>query len=203
MIIDLMRLTVLVSTNPTHMKATRISLYAALVLSFIASLLYRPATWLAFEKGEAQLFIPLLAPIAFALFVIGYTTDRYFLVRSGSIPLIRAVMQVGFALVFLTFLARGELREYKDANEQRAASDNISLLLKHREAAVRAQTCEVLGYRGGSEAKMLIQSMSKDVSPSVRTRCRKALEHVERAESATIAPSDQPQETATEERVAE
>ena len=198
-----MRLTVLVSTNPTHMKATRITLYAALVLSFIASLLYRPATWLAFEKGEAQLFIPLLAPIAFALFVVGYSADRYFLVRSGSIPLIRAVMQVGFALVFLTFLARGELREYKDANEQRAASDNINLLLKHREAAVRAQTCEILGYRGGDDAEMLIESMSSDPSPSVQTRCREALEHLVNAKPVVDSPSDQPQEPATEERVAE
>ena len=122
MTINLMRLTVLVSTTPTHMKAPRIILYVALVVSFIASLLYRPATRLAFEKGEAQLFIPLLAPIGFALFVIGYSADRYFLVKSGTIPLIRAVMQFGFAMVFLTFLARGELREYKDANEQRAAS---------------------------------------------------------------------------------
>ena len=178
MTIDLMRLTVLVSTNPTHMKATRIILYVALVVSFIASLLYRPATWLAFEKGEAQLFIPLLAPIGFALFVIGYSADRYFLVKSGTIPLIRAVMQFGFAMVFLTFLARGELREYKDANEQRAASNNVLLLLKHREAAVRAQTCEVLSYRGGVDARVMISGMLNDTSPSVRTRCQKALERL-------------------------
>lgn len=198
-----MRLTVLVSTNPTHMKATRITLYAALVLSFIASLLYRPATWLAFEKGEAQLFIPLLAPIAFALFAIGYTADRYFLVRSGTIPLIRAVMQVGFALVFLTFLARAELREYNSANEQRAAADNVLLLLKHREAAVRAQTCEVLGYRGGISSKELIQSMSNDPSPSVRSRCLKALTRIEQSRA---IPNNSPSETpdaANTERVTE
>ena len=203
MIISLMRLTVLVNTNPTHMKATRILLYAALVLSFIASLFYRSATWLAFEKGEAQLFIPLLAPIAFALFVVGYSADRYFLVRSGTIPLIRAVMQVGFALVFLTFLGRGELREYKDANEQRAASDNVLLLLKHREAAVRAQTCEVLGYRGGLEAKKLIQSMSNDISPSVRARCSKALNNLVGPRVSPSGPSDQLPNAATEERVAQ
>lgn len=185
MTINLMRLTVSVNTNPTHMKATRITLYVALVLSFAASLLYRPATWLAFEKGEAQLFIPLLAPIGFALFVIGYSADRYFLVKSGTIPLVRAVMQVGFALVFLTFLARGELREYKDANEQRAASDNILLLLKHREAAVRAQTCEVLGYRGGADTKALVTSMLNDTSPSVRTRCQQALDSIKSAAKPT------------------
>ena len=139
-------------------------------MSFVASLLYRSAAWLAFEKGEAQIFIPLLAPIAFALFVIGYSADRYFLVKSGTIPLIRAVMQVGFAMVFLTFLARGELREYKDANEQRAASDNILLLLKHREAAVRAQSCEVLSYRGEAGAVTMISGMLNDTSPSVRDK---------------------------------
>ena len=203
MIIDLMRLTVLVSTNPIHMKATRITLYAALVLSFIASLLYRSATWLAFEKGEAQLFIPLLAPIAFALFVIGYAADRYFLVRSGTIPLIRAVMQVGFALVFLTFLGRGELREYKDANEQRAASDNITLLLNHREAAVRAQTCEVLGYRGGKEAQELIETMTHDVSPSVRSRCNKALQILVNSGKRTDSSIDQSPNAENEERVAQ
>ena len=188
MTINLMRLTVVVSTNPTHMKATRIILYVALVMSFVASLLYRSAAWLAFEKGEAQLFIPLLAPIAFALFVIGYSADRYFLVKSGTIPLIRAVMQVGFAMVFLTFLARGELREYKDANEQRAASDNIILLLKHREAAVRAQTCEVLSYREEAEAVTMISGMLNDTSPSVRTRCQQALKRLNERAQKTPPP---------------
>lgn len=175
MTINLMRLTVVVSTNPTHMKATRIALYAALVMSFVAALLYRSAAWLAFEQGEAQLIVPLIAPIAFALFVIGYSADRYFLVRTGHIPLIRAVMQIGFALVFLTFLGRGELREYKDANEQRAAADNIQLMLKHREAAVRAQACEVVGYRAYAGAEKLLKAMRQDPSPSVKARCSQAL----------------------------
>ena len=199
MTIDLMRLTVVVSTNPTHMKATRIALYAALVMSFVAALLYRSAAWLAFEQGEAQLIVPLIAPIAFALFVIGYSADRYFLVRTGHIPLIRAVMQIGFALVFLTFLGRGELREYKDANEQRAAADNIHLMLKHREAAVRAQACEVIGYRANASDAQLLKAMRQDPSPSVKARCEQALVRLQSPErSATEA-----EEPAADERKAQ
>ena len=97
-------------------------------------------------------------------------------------------MQVGFAMVFLTFLARGELREYKDANEQRAASDNILLLLKHREAAVRAQTCEVLSYRGEAEAVTMISGMLEDTSPSVRSRCQQALKRLNDRAQKTPAP---------------
>ena len=116
-------------------------------------------------------------------------------------------MQVGFAMVFLTFLARGELREYKDANEQRAASDNILLLLKHREAAVRAQSCEVLLSRSFEAAKM-VSGMLNDTSPSVRTRCQQALKRLNERAQETPTPLSEdnlkgsPNEQKTNERFA-
>ena len=129
------------------------------------------------ERATLLLWVPLVAPVAFTVFVLIYTVDRWLLVRKRAYPLVRAFVQVGVTLVFLTSLMQRQAVEYKAATEKQAAPEATSSLLKHREARVRAAACELLSMRGELKHYATIEMLSLgDKSPVVQERCAKALE---------------------------
>ena len=98
-------------------KRLHIGLYVALLTSAAGSLLYTHGLWQAFGAGDLSLWVPLVAPVAFTVFVLIYTIDRWLLVRKHDYPVVRAFVQVGVTLVFLTSLMQRQAVEYKEATE--------------------------------------------------------------------------------------
>ena len=158
-------------------KWLHIGLYIALLTSAAGSLLYTPKLWLAFGAGDLALWVPLIAPAAFTVFVIIYTIDRWLLVRRRHYPLVRAFVQVGVTLVFLTSLMQRQALEYHEATEKQASPEAVSSLLKHREARVRAVACELLAMKGELPQYAAIEALAlRDKSPIVQERCANALQ---------------------------
>ena len=165
------------NTTQQTRKWLHIGLYIALLTSAAGSLFYTQGLWQAFGAGVLALWVPLVAPVAFTVFVLIYTVDRWLLVRKRAYPLVRAFVQVGVTLVFLTSLMQRQAVEYKAATEKQAAPEATSSLLKHREARVRAAACELLSMRGELKHYATIEMLSLgDKSPVVQERCAKALE---------------------------
>ena len=54
-------------------KRLHIGLYVALLTSAAGSLLYTHGLWQAFGAGDLSLWVPLVAPVAFTVFVLIYT----------------------------------------------------------------------------------------------------------------------------------
>ena len=185
------------STTQKTRKWLHIGLYIALLTSAAGSLLYTHGLWVAFGAGDLALWVPLVAPAAFTVFVIIYTVDRWLLVRRRDYPIVRAFVQVGVTLVFLTSLMQRQAVEYKAATEVQAAPEATSSLLKHREARVRAAACELLAMRGELKQYANIELLALgDKSPVVQERCSKALETLRAVGQKTPAQEPkQPNET--------
>lgn len=165
------------NTTQQTRKWLHIGLYIALLTSAAGSLFYTHGLWVAFGAGDLALWVPLIAPAAFTVFVLIYTVDRWLLVRRRDYPIVRAFVQVGVTLVFLTSLMQRQAVEYKAATEVQAAPEATGSLLKHREARVRAAACELLSIRGELKQYPNIEMLALgDKSPVVQERCSKALD---------------------------
>jgi hypothetical protein len=174
-------------------KWLHIGLYVALLTSAIGSLFYTRGLWEAFGAGDLSLWVPLVAPVAFTVFVIIYTIDRWLLVKRRQYPLVRAFVQVGVTLVFLTSLMQRQAVEYKEATEIQASPEAVSELLEHREARVRAAGCELLALRGELPHYPSIEALAlRDKSPVVQERCAKALGALRAMSRKTQPPTPKP-----------
>jgi hypothetical protein len=92
----------------------------------------------------------LLAPaLCFGVFLLVYAIDRFRLVRFRGYPSGRALFQVFFGVVFLMLLLPSSIVEYRSALSSRPARDELSALMRHRDARVRAMACELAGLRPG------------------------------------------------------
>ncbi len=185
------------STTQKTRKWLHIGLYIALLTSAAGSLFYTHGLWVAFGAGDLALWVPLVAPGAFTVFVLIYTIDRWLLVRRRDYPVVRAFVQVGVTLVFLTSLMQRQAVEYKAATEKQAAPEATSSLLKHREARVRAAACELLSMQGELKHYATIEMLALgDKSPVVQERCAKALETLRAVgQKAPKQEANQPSET--------
>lgn len=173
-------------------KRLYIGLYVALLTSAAGSLFYTHGLWLAFGEGDLALWVPLIAPVAFTVFVLIYTVDRWLLVRKHHYPVVRAFVQVGITLVFLTALMQRQAFEYKQATEVQAAPEAVSGLLKHREARVRAAACELLAMRGALGEYARIEGLAlRDRSAEVQERCLEALGTLRALDERAAAPTQE------------
>lgn len=174
-------------------KWLHIGLYIALLISAVGSLFYTHGLWEAFGAGDLSLWVPLVAPVAFTVFVLIYTVDRWLLVKRRQYPLVRAFVQVGVTLVFLTSLMQRQAVEYTEATEILASPEAVSDLLKHREARVRAAGCELLALRGDLPQYPVIEALAlRDKSPVVQERCSKALGALRVMSQKTQSPDPTP-----------
>jgi len=148
-----------------------------LLASSTCTLLFTKQLWEGFGQGNLPLVAPLLAPVAFTAFLVIYTVDRWLLIRRRRYPMMRALVQIGVALVFLTWLIDGQSNQFQVASEQQAKPTATSVLLKHREARVRAAACELMGLRHETQAYEQVEALALgDRSDQVRSRCSVALE---------------------------
>ena len=158
-------------------RRLHLALYFMLLASAACTLLFTKQLWEGFGAGNLPLLAPLLAPLAFVAFLAIYTADRWILIRKHRYPVLRAAVQVAMALVFLTWLAETQTNQFQLASEQQAKPTATSSLLKHREARVRAATCELMALRGEQKAYEHIEGLALgDRSEQVRSRCTEALE---------------------------
>ncbi|MBT6177805.1 MAG: hypothetical protein HOI23_11215 [Deltaproteobacteria bacterium] len=174
-------------------KWLHIGLYIALLASAAGSIFYTQGLWAAFGAGDLSLWVPLVAPAAFTVFVLIYTVDRWLLVKRRGYPLVRAFVQVAVTLAFLTSLMQRQAVEYKEATEIQASPEAVSDLLAHREARVRAAGCELLALRGELPKYQAIEALAlRDKSPVVQDRCTKALDALRAMTQKTQIPTTAP-----------
>lgn len=149
--------------------------YAMLVVSAGATLLAGDRLWGAVRLGDLPIWAPLLAPIAFTLFVVLFAIDRWIQVQRNHYNFMRAFFQVGLAVIFLSFLWPHQAEELRAARQTVRASDPVLRLLRHREPDVRAAACELLGLRRQAQAYAQVQDLAtNDTSPHVREQCARA-----------------------------
>ncbi len=177
-------------TDVGSRRALRIAVYAFLVASAAAVFFLGDQLWTAARQGDVPIWMPLVAPSIFTLFVVVYAFDRWLLVRRRASSLGRAVLQVVFAIIFLSLLWPQQASQYRETMRARQAEDYAVMLLRHRQAEVRAAACELLGLRAQISQGPQIQKLAEaDDSPRVRAVCHQALERLT-AESAESPKSN-------------
>jgi hypothetical protein len=157
-------------------RALRIVVYVLLLSSAATTFFFGERLWAAVESGELPLWVPLMAPGAFTLFVAVYTLDRWMLVRRRASSLGRALLQVAFAMVFMTLLWPQQTTRFREARRAAHGVDDVVRLLEHGDPDVRAAGCELVGWRAETDRYAAIDTLANhDPSPRVRGVCREAL----------------------------
>jgi hypothetical protein len=156
-------------------RPLRLLSIAFLIASAAVTFVSGPRLWSAATLGALPLWVPLLAPIAFTLFIAILTVDRLFLARGRGRFLLRTMIQLSFAAAFLALLWPQQLRAYRHAQDN-APQDVAEQLLHHRDPRVRAVSCELLGLRGQAGAVAYVSELAtSDASLRVRAACAAAL----------------------------
>lgn len=127
----------------------RLVLYLVLVVSALVTMLGLPAIERRVDATTLDPFWLLAPSLCFGIFLLVYAIDRFRLVRFRSYPSGRALFQVFFGLVFLMLLLPSSIVEYRSALVSRPARDELTALMHHRDARVRAMACELAGLRSG------------------------------------------------------
>jgi len=157
----------------------RLVLYLALVVSAVVTMLGLPAIQRRVDSNTLDPFWLLAPALFFGLFLMIYAVDRFRLVRFRSYPSGRALIQVFAGLVFLMLLLPSSIVEYRSALVSRPARDELTALMHHRDARVRALACELAGLRrgGGRYVQALGQALA-DRNNRVSAAARLALRRV-------------------------
>ncbi|MBN2361203.1 MAG: hypothetical protein JXR83_17240 [Deltaproteobacteria bacterium] len=157
----------------------RLVLYLALVVSALVTLFGLPEIQ---RRVDANTLAPLwlLAPaFFFGLFLLVYAVDRYRLVHFRSYPSGRALFQVFLGVVFLMLLLPSSIVEYRSALTSRPSRDELSTLMRHRDARVRALACEVAGTRReGTSYLQALGNALADRNGKVSAAARQALRRI-------------------------
>jgi hypothetical protein len=157
-------------------QAIRILLYAVLVVSAGASFLLGDRLWHAAQVGTLPRWAALAPACAFTLFVVIYTIDRLLLVTRRRYPTGRAFFQIAFAVLFLGLLWPTEVSRLQESRRRATQPDAVLRLLGHRDDDVRAAACELLAWRGDTEAAPALEKLAaKDPSAEVRAACARAV----------------------------
>ncbi|MEE8410642.1 MAG: hypothetical protein V3T05_13655 [Myxococcota bacterium] len=157
----------------------RIVVYVMLVLSAGAAFWLGDRLWEAVRDGRMPIWVALIPPTTFTLFVLVYAVDRWLLVKRRGVPIARACLQVVFALLFVGLLWPHQASELR-ATRRSQEPDRAVRLLRHADPDVRAAMCELIALRAQVTARDRITAMADgDKSPDVRDACRRALSRLE------------------------
>ncbi|MEK7706118.1 MAG: hypothetical protein AAB426_14250 [Myxococcota bacterium] len=163
----------------TWRRIVRVAVYAMLVVSAGTTLFVGESLWSAAGAGSLPMWSALVPVATFAAFVVVYGVDRALLVWRRGYPLMRAVVQTGLALAFLTFLLPHQASELRAARQQLGDMDDIDRLLSYRDARVRAAACELAAWRHETRHRSRISQLARqDKKDSVRAACAVALEQL-------------------------
>ena len=175
------------TTDRKDRRILRVLVYVMLALSALGTFLVGDRLWAAARVGDVPLWTPLVAPGAFTAFVIVYAADRWLLVRAVRYPVARAIVQVAFAVVFMSLLWPHQASELRQAKAITHEADVAVRMLESPNEEVRALACEVLGWRVQISAEEALQRVVRDdPAAQVQARCREALG---RLQGATAPPS--------------
>jgi hypothetical protein len=171
------------STPGISGRVVRITVFFALAVSALASFAFGGRLWRAVEHGNLPLWAALAAPCGFTLFVCIYAADRWLLVKQHRYPLGRALIQIAFALVFLTLLWPGQVlhfRQFKRAGK----IDRVASLLHHSDASVRASMCELAALQSRTDLLPAVRHIAgHDRDAMVRSLCIGAAHQLEDTET--------------------
>lgn len=161
---------------PDARRPFRIALFVLLAASAGGAFLLGGRLWALVHEGGLPVWAPLVAPIAFTAFVILLAIDRLLLVRRHGYPFVRALVQVGLAVAFLSFLWPSQAAEWRAARAHDRELGPGHQLLRSSDPLVRAAACELLAYRGQKAATARIEQLAQhDRNPAVRDACSRAL----------------------------
>lgn len=168
--------------HPTEARGRqilRLLVYIMLVTSAATTFLMDESLWEAARRGSLPVWAALIPPAIFTLFVVAYTCDRWLLVRRHQAPLTRSLVQVIFAVLFLTLLLPRQAAEFRSTKEFNSQRDPVERLLNHPDANVRSAICELVGWRGqvGLTGQVSILAQH-DKDENVRESCQKAIEQL-------------------------
>ena len=160
----------------------RVVVYAMLACTAGITVVFGEALWTAFRDGLLPRWAPLIAPAAFTAFTVVYTLDRWFLVRHRGYSQSRALMQVAFALIFLTLLLQPQAQEMRLPRPAARQDAAAMLLCEHPDASVRAAACETFSGQVSVAVFDRVVGLSQhDVDEAVRQACILALERLHTA----------------------
>ena len=153
--------------------------YVMLACTAGITVVFGEALWSAFRDGLLPRWAPLVAPAAFTAFTVVYTLDRWFLVRHRGYSQSRALMQVAFALVFLTLLLQPQAQEMRLPRPPARHDSAAMLLCEHADAGVRAAACDIFSGQVSVPIFDKVVSMSQgDDAAAVQQSCTRALERL-------------------------
>ena len=157
-------------------KILRVIVYLLLVLSAGTTFFFPTQLWTAVRAGGLPIWIAALPSICFVGFVFVYTIDRWFLVWKQNYPPVRALLQVAFAIIFLTTVLPEQATSYRQAKVEKMSKKPINQLLGYKDPIVRSLACELVGWRGQVKATPRITHLAEnDESGKVRLVCSEAL----------------------------
>ena len=173
-------------------KQLRVAVYVFLVASAATTFFFSDRLWTAARLGELPIWAPLIAPGTFTLFVVVYALDRWMLVRQRASSLMRAFMQVAFAIIFVTLLWPQQAAQYRQTVRAKGDDDYAVRLLHHRDPDARAAACEIIGLRAQIGQSSTIERLARsDDVDFVRRACAQALDRL----SAGAPPDPDPPRT--------
>ena len=177
-------------TALSQRRLLRVAIYVSLVVSAAATFFLGDRLWAAARLGNVPIWMPLIAPLTFTIFVAVYSADRTLVARQRGWSLRRDLLPVAFALAVLSLLWPHHATEYRATVASRIGRDYAPVLLRSRQAQVRAAGCELLGLRAQLANVHDVQSLAEtDPSPLVREVCAEAFERLSAGAAGPGAPS--------------
>ena len=157
---------------PGAVPYLRLALFAILLLAAAAALIGLPRA----EEGGWSTWLRLIPAALLVLFIGGYATYRFTLVRAGHYPAGKALVRVAL-LILLTGAIAGIA---VDRPEPRGAANglDLSVPLGGADPVTRALAAEVVRYRPRAEALAQIPRLIElldDPSPLVRSEAQASL----------------------------
>lgn len=158
----------------------RLGVYFMLLFSAGVSLRWGDALWLAFQAGQLPLWAPLFAPAVFFAFLLVYCLDRFVAVRHRHYPAARAMLQIGFGLLFLTLLLpyhrTQDFRHEPELDTHAEGQEASLILLSHPDHVVRQAACELVHGRVSAQVFARVKDDAhNDSDLHVRQACEQAL----------------------------
>lgn len=170
----------------------RLGVYFMLLLSAGVCLRWGDDLWLAFQAGQLPLWAPLFAPAIFFAFLLVYCLDRFVAVRHQHYPAARAMLQIGFGLLFLTLLLpyhrTQDFRQEPELDTHAESLEASLILLSHPDHVVRQAACDVVHGRVSAQVLARVKDDAhNDSDPRVRQACEQALSRLHES-AAAVSP---------------
>ncbi len=146
----------------------RITLYVLILLSAVASLIGEPQLARAVVRGSLSPYWLYLPLAIFSVCLVVYAVDRLVQVHRRRYPVGKALLQVGFGVLFALMLLPSTIAQYNEAQATRPSAE--VRLLRHRDPNMRVAGVRALGFMGATaERRQLLKKLAKDPSDEVRT----------------------------------